>query len=381
MEIMMINKATVLGTSLSVALLSTSAFAANIGNTSQKGSLLIFPKIDVTQNHQVLRNTFIRITNDNTAGVDVKCYYETELYPIDIKDAKGKVIKKWKKDVRDFKIHLTANQPVMINAYTGDTDIGGRVNPFPRQNQPHGVLKCWAVNAAGDASINWNHLSGTATVFENLFDDTAYEYTAWAFKAKTGVLGDVVDSNGDLALNGKEYEYCPRYLIGHFTPEGGIIDPGFAQPYTVINNDVTAVSCTEDLRQDRKPVFTKLAFDVWNTYENKFTEPFECADSYHQFSLTELDNGPQLDIVTLGDNAAYFRMEGIESDQCVDYTGYDKDGNVILTQSVGLVGIMRTFLVEQGTGDQLDTGTNLTGAGKRAGSILWDKQRSTAEKK
>jgi hypothetical protein len=368
MEIMMINKATVLGTSLSVALLSTSAFAANIGNTSQKGSLLIFPKIDVTQNQQVLRNTFIRITNDNTAGVDVKCYYETELFNA---GTRRKPI--WKKDVRDFKIHLTANQPVMINAYTGDTDIGGRVNPFPRQNQPHGVLKCWAVNAAGDASINWNHLSGTATVFENLFDDTAYEYTAWAFKAKTGVLGNVVDSNGDLALDGKEYEYCPRYLIGHFTPAGGIIDPGFANPYTVVSNEVTAVSCTEDLRQDRKPVFTKLAFDVWNTYENKFTEPYECADSYHQFSLTELDNGPQLDVETLGDNAAYFRMEGIESDQCPQYTP--------LTKAVGLVGIMRTVLEEDFTGDQLDTGTNLNGAGKKAGSILWDKQRPTAEKK
>ena len=42
---------------------------------------------------------------------------------------------------------------------------------------------------------------------------------------------------------------------------------------------------------------------------------------------------------------------------------------------------MRTFLEEGFTGDQLDTGTNLNGAGKKAGSILWDKQRSTAEKK
>jgi hypothetical protein len=378
MEIMMINKATVLGTSLSIALLSTSAFAGPIGNTSQKGSLLIFPKIDVTDDGFTQRNTFIRMSNDYEATVDVKCYYETELFDVNADPDIWNPIwweKKdpiWKKDVRNFKFHLTPNHPIIINARTGESSVG-KLNPFPAANQQHGTLKCWAVTPAGNASIKWNHLSGTATVFENLDDDTAYEYTAWAFKAKTGINGGVVDTNGDLKLDGTEYEWCPDYLIGHFTPAGGTIDPGFANPYRVADNFVTVASCTEDLRQDRKNVYTKLQFEVWNAFENKFSDPFECADSYHQFSLNDLDNSPQLDVGTLGDNAAYFRLEGVESDQCPAYTP--------LTQAVGLVGIIHTKYVEDYTRDELDAGTNLIGAGKQAGSILWDKQRGAVEKK
>jgi hypothetical protein len=64
----MINKATVWGTLLPVGLLSFSAFAGPVGNTSQKGSLLIFPKIDVSDAHE----TIVRLTNDGK-GLEERC--------------------------------------------------------------------------------------------------------------------------------------------------------------------------------------------------------------------------------------------------------------------------------------------------------------------
>jgi hypothetical protein len=60
------------GAAVSLALFSGATLAApNIVNTTQKGSLLVFPDID----HDDSRNTIIRLTNDNTSFIDVKCYY------------------------------------------------------------------------------------------------------------------------------------------------------------------------------------------------------------------------------------------------------------------------------------------------------------------
>ena len=95
----MINKATVWGTLLPVGLLSFSAFAGPVGNTSQKGSLLIFPKIDVSDAHE----TIVRLTNDGKGNVRVKCYYLTELF-----STPGGL----KKDVVDFEVTLTKNHPI-----------------------------------------------------------------------------------------------------------------------------------------------------------------------------------------------------------------------------------------------------------------------------
>ncbi len=63
-----------LGVAVAVALLSTSAFAVSpYGNTNQKGSLLVFPLIDISDG----KDTLIRITNDYSSDVDIKCYYQS----------------------------------------------------------------------------------------------------------------------------------------------------------------------------------------------------------------------------------------------------------------------------------------------------------------
>jgi hypothetical protein len=80
---------------IGVLLCGSPAFAAqNVGNTSQKGSLLIFPNIDVSTGW----DTIIRISNDANSGVDVTCYY--------INERKGR---------RDFHFRMTRKQPIWFS--------------------------------------------------------------------------------------------------------------------------------------------------------------------------------------------------------------------------------------------------------------------------
>src|SRR5262249_47690616 len=86
-----------------------------------------------------------------------------------------------------------------------------------------GLLACWAIDGGAQNQVKWNHLSGTATVFNSLgivaFESPgAYEYTAYAFFVPTGLDLQPVGIAGTLNLNGVEYDSCPLYQIAQFTP-------------------------------------------------------------------------------------------------------------------------------------------------------------------
>ena len=93
------------------ALAAGSAFAAqNVANTSQKGSLLIWPLITVQPPVAAItgstqQSTLIEISNDANATVHVECYY--------INERKGRV---------DFDFHLTAKQTASWDVYTREGD-------------------------------------------------------------------------------------------------------------------------------------------------------------------------------------------------------------------------------------------------------------------
>jgi hypothetical protein len=75
------NRRLVLGLLLSVALFTGPAFAAqNVANTSQKGSLLKFPNIDVRDEDSA--TTTIEISNDLNIGVNLTCVYVTDGLPL-----------------------------------------------------------------------------------------------------------------------------------------------------------------------------------------------------------------------------------------------------------------------------------------------------------
>ncbi|MGI9212945.1 MAG: hypothetical protein ACR2HF_10775, partial [Methylococcaceae bacterium] len=147
------------GITLAFALVSQSGLAAN-ANTTQKGSLLMYPKIDVRNGV----STWVRLVNDSKTPVTVKCYY------MDVE--KHRV---------DFEFPLTKNQPMIFDAATGEGPSRS-VNAFPEgANYPgYGELICFAVSDDGTQLRDYNQLSGTATVADAT--NGASEYSAWSFR-------------------------------------------------------------------------------------------------------------------------------------------------------------------------------------------------------
>lgn len=375
--------AAILGTVVTASLLSTSALALDRANVSQKGSLLVFPKIDVTEG----RNTVIRIQNDYSKNVYLKCYW-----------------KNGTKFHRDFEFQLTKFQPIWFEA-RGGTGSNGGVSPFPSQEQNDayietikysdiqlpqnakqvGELKCWAVGSNGNDEIRWNHLAGSATVYDvNL--GTAYEYNAESFRCLTGGNGApcVKRHVGRLDLDGKEYDYCPKKLIGHFTPVGARFDNMGQDDWDLRtrNNDLTVATCNQDFRQDGIFHFTKLKFNVWNEHETKFTGAHQCIDSWYETYLEDIqNNGANFSYQTLKTTDARFKVRGMPSSVC-DREEFHKDRKkypAIKTEDAGLVGIL-SRLIQFGEGDYAVAGSNLHGLGLKSGFVAYDPHEDIEER-
>jgi len=257
--------------------------AQNVGNTSQKGSVLIFPKIDTTWDDNNARDTIIQISNDYPRGVMVKCYWVDS-----------------DQTIQDFMFLVTITQPVWFRASDGlgtasyNNDVS--TNPMtvpPFFTNSVGELKCWAVNFEGTSQINWNHLYGTATVldYRNL---TAYQYNSFNFTARgLASLGQEVGKGGDIELSGANlaFDACPQYLIFNFfsfAPTKDVAIDGEGQTIRFNKTDLTLVPCKQDLRQDRVPTCTKAKFDIWNENETKYTGAYQCFKCWFEGYLNEV---------------------------------------------------------------------------------------------
>jgi hypothetical protein len=344
-----------------LALAGTAYAAPNVAQNTQKGSLLVYPDIDVRAPVQ----TIVRINNDGPRDVQVKCYY--------LDGYKHRV---------DFQFELTANQPFWFDVRTGDgTEF---VTPYPNTpsngfpNRPTplgaGMLVCWVVDIEGTNQLKWNHLYGSATVI-NHPNGTAYEYTAYAFYVPTGSDLAPVGVGGTINLNGVEYDSCPLYMTGQFSPGGPF---PVAQPwyFGVHYTRLAVVGCNINLQQDWTAVWTKLVFDVWNEEENKLTGAYECADTWHEVYFLGEAGGPlnQPDAASshfwgfaVGTDVARYRVQGQKSDKCS------------ASVAVGILAIQSTeigvFGVDCNPPESACAaiGTNLTAAGKLpTGFIKWD---------
>jgi hypothetical protein len=341
------------------ALCATSAFAAqNVANTSQKGSLLIYASIDVSEG----TDTIVRMSNDSNLSVTVKCYYMNE-----------------KKGRRDFSFKLTKKQPVWWSVYKGYGTLA--VPDFP-DNYPLkpdgsplypgdadlGELICWAVSPNELNQISFNHLSGTATIYE--FEDgnnSAFEYNSWNFTARNVAAGAAVGTAGRLDLTGSltapSYDACPQYLIGHFSPADAHLYIGGGR-ISVEENELSVVSCNQDLRQDYTPHFTKLQLTVWNEAETRFTGAYKCSDGYHFFDLTSAVAGENFTYSVLKSGAAQFKVLGVQSTQCVG------------SEASGLVGVLSTEISSDGDENEIGTTLNTAGVSAAPGYVLWDPELS-----
>lgn len=312
-------------------MLSASALGVDRANTGQKGSLLVFPKIDVSAG----RDTLVRIENSYSASVDVKCYWQNGT-----------------KHYSDIQFELTKFQPfVIIASQFFPQALGPVVGPVDR-----GELKCFAVNEDGSNEIRWNHLSGSAQVFD-FETSSVHEYTAWAFRClqDVGNGGDCGDSPGNLMLDGREYEKCPSTLTTGFSPTGAF--GGLFGPSTL-----TVATCNQDLRQDRALLYTKLQFAVWREDETKFTGAYHCIDSWHETVLDEVQNNAQNFSQALLGNNARFAVRGVSSAVCPNPTS-----------DAGLVGVIATSVFDD------VAATTLVGYGAIKGHLSYDPAQTVTE--
>ncbi|MGE3840174.1 MAG: hypothetical protein AB7I50_01170 [Vicinamibacterales bacterium] len=401
------------GVAIAMAIAQSASAAPNVTNVTQKGSLLVFPDIRVDRNAGNLAgaplagsfDTLIRIQNDGSSDIDLKCYW--------MDGHKNRV---------DFILPITKNQAVWFDADSGRGSTN--INPFPQAaangfnagtRHPflefggtaiadgndgfgpyrRGVLVCWVVDAGSQNQVKWNHLSGTATVYSA---NTAYEYNAYAFFVPTGADHDPVGVAGIINLNGLEYDACPLYQIGQFTPVdstgaglGAGFQPGVFNPAgpAISWNRLVVTGCNLNLNQDWAPVWTKLQFDIWNADEVKFTGAYECADTWHETDFRAganpqngagnnpvpgfvdgIDSAAQnFQATTLATYSARYRVQGLKSTQCDRVRGEDDTVADVATQGLGLLAVQSSLF--QGT-DPI--GSTLTGAGKFNGKIVWDEE-------
>lgn len=314
--------------------------AQNVANTSQKGSLLIFPKVEVSD----YSDTIIEINNDYWKPVDVKCYWVDQYQHIE-----------------DFMFVITANQPVWFSARTGQ----GTINAPPFIGKL-GELKCWAVDRAGENSISFNHLYGEATIFHY---DTKQSlgYNSWNFIARGVGLGHPVGKGGEILLTGADggYDACPQYLVTDFVSTGS---PFALDGKTVygVDTDLTVVPCKQDLRQDRIPTYTKLKYDIWNEDEVKYTGAYQCIKCWFEGYLHHSQNGGEkFTYEGLHTSKGRLRITGVASTVCVPPA-----------KPSPLLGIVfKKFYFPCGSLVESATNTNTAGY-DGTGFILWDNQPS-----
>lgn len=349
--------------SLTVALCAGSAFAAqNVANTSQKGSLLIFPLITVDPADT--QDTLIEISNDANSAVHVECYY--------VNERKGRV---------DFDFHLSAKATASWDVKTlqGDqmTPAAWPTNGFYPGNANRGALACFATDAGRQNQIAFNHLTGTATVID-LNDSTAgvrqprqaFRYNPWSFVARSATGLPEQDNvaqgaPGRLNLTGGgagTYDACPSYNIAKFMPNRAALGN-----LTTFDNTLSVVSCNQDLRQDFVIYQSKLQFTVWNSRENSFTGSYVCVDSVNSVPLgvanRRLVNGAHFEYSTLQSQNARFNVKGMASSQCPGRT-----------YNVGLLGVLASSvgIGTSPTGEDQEIGSSTQGAGVQPGFVLWD---------
>jgi len=360
-------------------------------NTTQKGSLLIFPKIivqDLGENDAYWKDTVIFLSNDNPAQVWVQCYWMDE-----------------NQTVEDFNFKLTPNQPIVFSAQLGMNipvlDPPVTVPPFLPGDSGVGALFCWAVNDDDSSAKSYNHLYGNAMILSGKGDNiggtvlyNAYSFVAY-FDNPAGTalpLPVATDGTQTLPLDGLKYDACPSYLLANFTTAGEFINPD-------VETSLTLVPCKQDLTQERKGTYTKAKFDIWNANETKFTGAYQCFKCFAEFQLDDIGNlsgsktkgstgkvigkgfgGDKFMPWVLKTFANRFRVYGVPSDGVCGYQGSTYTGLLAL-----LLYEDRPFL----TGD-IHAGTTLHGAGLAnktsgatadAGFIKWDTGSGSQEAK
>jgi hypothetical protein len=330
-----------------VLALASSAFAQvgnpaddNRGVPGKKGSLLIYPHVelrwaDLDQDgtialSELVVNTFVSITNDGGADVDVKMFFVQGDGAY--QEPGGRFHKGWNNI--DAEGTLTRENPCYWDAFTGRPGLGRAVGgqPVPSWvaldpgNPPgrpdpkgsadrviRGFILAWASDESGDELKSWNQLSGSAAVV-NYRDGDVYEYQAYAFAAIKGNQGDII-GNGELEL-GDEYDYAPGVLLLDFYADSDALGDNTAFSgggrTVVVTTDLTLQIIDADLtKESQGPPTTFVWYDVHDQNELGHSGGDQCVTCWASCPLSTIADFV-FDIFFLGTNRGKARIDGIK---------------------------------------------------------------------
>ena len=379
-----------------IATSGVTAEASGRVGASTKGSVLIYSKVDLRwgPGGQLRQDTIIEITNDYPEDVYVQMYFvngdepREPIFALDPPILVAGAEPGW--NWVDCQSLLTANQPSYWSAATGspfgcqpftilDPDIGqgpGRLDPESSDGGRvlRGYVIAWAVNAQGE-QINWNHLSGAATIV-HYGAQAAWEYNAWAFQETEFPRGEVAGSPGILSFGSGGYEYGFDTLLMDFYASGS---QAFSRGgITVsVDTDLTLHPISVDLRQDNEgPITTKAHFDIWNGNEQRFSGTHRCITCWDQTLLSNYDAPNHFLLAFLGTDKGKARIDGQASNVCDRFCGQigDISVGVVCSEDAALLGVVSRVLEFSGTvlGRRAMSGRSLVGAGTQSAEILYD---------
>jgi len=294
-------------------------------NTTQKGSLLVFSKIEIKwdADGNLTQDTFLDWSNDADEGsVDVQAYFingDRPLEEIQLDD--GTITQEeepgW--NPMNCRFEMTKNEPHFWSAAHGSRhcpaafttldEVGpGRPDPeVPGGRVLRGFAVMWAVkfNPEGGyyEEIRWNHLKGDALLI-NYAEGSAWEYNAWAAAAHCGEPGgglvDCFVTNptgtvcagrvipGRLGLDGLQYDITHDRMLLDFYASGSAAfssrrTDGTTDVNVTLDTDLTLHPMDIDLRQDGVgPILTKAEFEVFNENEVKLSGLRRCICCWDQ---------------------------------------------------------------------------------------------------
>jgi len=363
---------------LCVALVSSAPAYADRVSASEKGSLLVFTKVEIRWDAagNLIQDTFIDITNDYPGYVAVQMYFVNGDPPL---PASGNDREHLGYNWVDNQIVLTANQPVYWAASTGNPQ---GVSPFAMldpsadpllQGRPandgsgervmRGFIFAWAVDPVDGEEIRWNHLKGDVLIVNYQYS-AAWEYVAWAFGAIDTYShgGKLASPYGELALDGSEYEICFDYLLLDFYATGTTAFSG-ASSIIQTDTDLTLLPMDIDLRQETEgPFTTKAKFDIWNMNEVKFSNTERCITFWDQELIGNYDAPNHFLLANLQTNKGKARIDGMHSEVVC---GVD-------SINVPLLAVAAKHLDFDGGADVAYAGMNVVGMGTEGGIIQVD---------
>ncbi|MEM7228397.1 MAG: SdrD B-like domain-containing protein [Planctomycetota bacterium] len=371
------------------------------GNCNQKGSFLIFSKVEVRWDMagNLLQDTFIHLTNDFPDDVQVQMYFINGDPPLDATiDERAHPGWNWV----DNLIELTADQPVYWSAATGQplgvSPFGSALDPGfppgrpcpdnPAERCIRGFIVAWAVNASND-QIRWDHLAGEATLV-NYANNYAWSYTACGYQVVSAVAhGAPVGVSGCINLDGIEYEAVYDLLLLEFVADGSAAYANAANALT--SGDLTLHPVSADLRQETDgPVTVKASFEVWNQNEFKFSGLDRCISCWDQTLFRDYtDDGPSNHLLldNLQTNVGKARIDGLASQICdVDFDpsnndtfpfppgpGDTVDPRDVVSQAAALTGVRAHFITfGAALAPNGAAGGNLVGMGQQSAKVQFD---------